>query len=80
MFYPEGPAGSDDPLLAKCHKALGVDGAAVVRAMLIEGMTAKQVAEARGIKGQQWPLYTPGAISRRSVFDKIANLVPGKRI
>ena len=43
--------------LARCHAELGADGSALVRAMLIEGLSAKQVAGARGLKGQQWPQY-----------------------
>ena len=43
--------------LAKCYRQLGHDGSALVHDMLIDGMTAKQVAEARGNLGAGWPKY-----------------------
>ena len=43
--------------MAQCYRQLGHDGSALINDMLIGGLSAKQVAEARGMKGQQWPLY-----------------------
>ena len=43
--------------LAKCYRQLGHDGSALINDMLIGGLSAKQVAASRGMKGQQWPLY-----------------------
>jgi hypothetical protein len=41
-----------DEALARSYRALGTDGSALVHDMLIDGMTAKQVAEARGLTGK----------------------------
>jgi hypothetical protein len=46
-----------DEALARSYQALGTDGSALVHDMLIDGMTAKQVAEARGLTGQGWSKY-----------------------
>jgi hypothetical protein len=43
--------------LAKSYRDLGADGSALVRAMLTDNLSAKEIAAARGMKGQQWPLY-----------------------
>jgi hypothetical protein len=40
--------------LARAHEQLGEDGMAIAIATVIEGMTAKQVAEARGKAGPGW--------------------------
>jgi YD repeat-containing protein len=45
--------------LAKSYRALGADGSALVRAMLIDGLTSKQIAEARGLKGPDAALLRP---------------------
>jgi hypothetical protein len=39
--------------LAKCHRALGADGSALVNDLLIRGMTAKQIAASRGLAGEE---------------------------
>jgi hypothetical protein len=36
---------------------LGIDGSALVHDMLISARTAKQVAESRGLTGQEWQRY-----------------------
>ena len=46
-----------DPILEKCRRALGVEGMAIIEAMLINNMTARQVAESRGMKGPNWSRY-----------------------
>ena len=46
-----------DERLARCHAELGQDGSALVKDMLVANLSAKQVAESRGLTGQQWPLY-----------------------
>ena len=43
--------------LAKSDRALGIDGSALVHDMLISARTAKQVAESRGLTGQEWQRY-----------------------
>jgi hypothetical protein len=58
--YKKFYAATDDQsarAVAKCHAELGHDGAALVHAMLIDGLTAKEAAAARGLTGQQWPQY-----------------------
>jgi hypothetical protein len=42
--------------LAKCYGRLGADGTAIVRDVLISGMTAKQIAE-RGAWREEWQRY-----------------------
>jgi hypothetical protein len=39
--------------LSRCHAELGDDGHAIVDAALIRGLSAKQIAEARGMAGQE---------------------------
>lgn len=43
--------------LAKAYRKLGADGSALTNDMLIHAMTARQIAEARGLRGQEWPRY-----------------------
>jgi hypothetical protein len=43
--------------LAKCYRKLGADGSALVNDMLISNVTAKQIAEARGLSGREWARY-----------------------
>ena len=37
--------------LSKCYRKLGADGSALVDDVLLPGMSAKQIAEAQGLKG-----------------------------
>jgi hypothetical protein len=39
------------------QRRLGVDGAAIVQAVLVSGQTCAQVAEARGLRGPNWEKY-----------------------
>ena len=43
--------------LTKAYRELGQDGSALVHDMLIDGKTAKQIAEARGKVGPSWERY-----------------------
>jgi hypothetical protein len=43
--------------LTKCYERLGADGTVLVHCMLVHGMTAKQVAESRDLRGQYWNRY-----------------------
>jgi hypothetical protein len=43
--------------LAKAYRALGADGSALTNDMLIHAMTARQIAAAQGLRGQQWSKY-----------------------
>jgi hypothetical protein len=43
--------------LSKCYRKLGADGSALVHDMLIHAMTAKKIAESRGMAGQDWEKY-----------------------
>ena len=43
--------------LAQCYRQLGHDGSALVHDMLIDGLSAKQVAASRGNLGADWPEY-----------------------
>ena len=43
--------------LAKCYRKLGADGSALVHDMLVHAMSAKQIAESRGLAGQDWDKY-----------------------
>lgn len=50
-------ADPDDPTsvrwLAKCHRELGQDGSAVIHDALIRGLSSRQIAEARGMAGEE---------------------------
>jgi hypothetical protein len=39
--------------LAKCYRALGQNGSAIIWDTLLSGMTAKQIAESRGMAGEE---------------------------
>lgn len=43
--------------LARCYRALGADGSALVNDVLIHGLSAKDVATARGLTGQGWERF-----------------------
>jgi hypothetical protein len=43
--------------LAKCHRKLGAEGSALVHDVLVNAMTAKQIAAARGLTGQEWSRF-----------------------
>ena len=43
--------------LTKCYERLGADGTVLVHCMLVHGMTAKQVAKSRDLRGQDWNRY-----------------------
>ena len=43
--------------LDKCQRELGDDGVVLLRSLLIHGMSLKQIAEARGLTGQDWQRY-----------------------
>jgi hypothetical protein len=43
--------------LAKAYQRLGADGSALVHAALVQNMTARQIASARGLGGQGWENY-----------------------
>ena len=58
---------------------LGADGTALVHDLLISAMTTKQIAESRGMAGQEWERYfTKRGMSqllgrRLRIFQRIAN-------
>jgi hypothetical protein len=39
--------------LSKCYRQLGLNGSSIVCGMLIDGMSIKQIAEARGMAGEE---------------------------
>jgi hypothetical protein len=43
--------------LAKCYRKLGADGSSLVHDMLVHAMSTKQIAESRGMAGQDWERY-----------------------
>jgi hypothetical protein len=43
--------------LTSCYRALGQDGSVVINAALIDGLSAKQIAESRGTKGADWERF-----------------------
>jgi hypothetical protein len=43
--------------LARCRRQLGTDGEALVQAALIHARSFRQIAEARGLSGQEWERY-----------------------
>ena len=43
--------------LGRAYRQLGADGTALVHDVLISAMTAKQIAAARGLAGQEWERY-----------------------
>ena len=43
--------------LDQCRRQLGDDGTALIDAVLICAMSLKQIAEARGLAGQDWQRY-----------------------
>jgi hypothetical protein len=43
--------------LAKCYVALGKDGSGLIHDALIQNMTARQLAAARGMTGPDWERY-----------------------
>ncbi len=50
-------AADDQTTLARAHAALGEDGMAIVRDLLIRHMSARQIGEARKLMGQEWQRY-----------------------
>ena len=46
--------------LARCYRALGADGSALVNDVLIDAKTAKQIAELRGRTVRTGSDFTPG--------------------
>jgi hypothetical protein len=56
----DAPTDSQDAAwksLAKCYRALGADGSALVNDVLIDAKTTKQIAESRGKTGLDWERY-----------------------
>jgi hypothetical protein len=43
--------------LAKCYRALGADGSALINDVLIDAKTARQITESRGKKGLGWERF-----------------------
>jgi hypothetical protein len=43
--------------LAKCYRALGADGSALINDVLIDAKTARQITESRGKKGLDWERF-----------------------
>ena len=61
QLIPDGARGGTDSSagkwLTKAYRELGQDGSSLTYDVLIQAMTVKQIAEARGLVGPQWSRY-----------------------